>query len=147
MKAFSFRLDQALRWRGEQAGLQKSRLSAAVGHAAKMHAALESGIAEARNAAIAVKQSPDGAALSSYAGFAARSKVRIQDLEKHTREAEGALAAEMKRLVEANRAVRLLEKLRHTEQDRWRRAFDREIETFAGEAFLHRLQSRKRTGA
>jgi flagellar export protein FliJ len=147
MKAFAFRLEQALRWRGEQASLQKSRLSAAVGRAAKMNAALESGKAEARSAAAAVKQSPDGAALSAYAGFAARSKARIHDLEKQTREAEGALAAEMSRLVEANRAVRLLEKLRHTEQDRWRRAFDREIETFAGEAFLHRLQSRKRTGA
>jgi hypothetical protein len=53
----------------------------------------------------------------------------------------------MKQLIEANRGVRLLEKLRHSEQDRWRLAFGRELEAFAGEAFLHRLQSRKRTGA
>jgi hypothetical protein len=53
--------------------------------------------------------------------------------------------AEMGRLIEANRGVRLLEKLRDTQQIRWRRAFDRETETFAGEAFLHRLQSRKET--
>ncbi len=147
MKAFAFRLDQALRWREEQASLQKSRLSAAVGRAAKMHGALESGQAEARIAAAAVKQSPDGAMLAAYAGFAVRSRARIRDLEMKTREAEGALAAEMKRLVEANRGVRLLEKLRHTERDRWSRAFDREFEAFAGEAFLHRLQSRKRKGA
>ncbi len=85
--------------------------------------------------------------MSAYAGYAVRAKARIRDLEARTREAEGALAVEMKRLIEANRGVRLLEKLRHTEQDRWRLAFGRELEAFAGEAFLHRLQSRKRTGA
>jgi flagellar export protein FliJ len=147
MKAFAFRLEQALRWRREQASLQKSRLSAAVGRVAKMHAALESRQAEARIAAASVKQSPDGATLCAYSGFAVRSKARIRDLEAQTREAEGTLAAEMKRLMEANRALRLLEKLRHTEQDRWRLAFGRDLEAFAGEAFLHRLQSRKRTGA
>ena len=147
MKAFVFRLEQALRWRGEQASLQKSRLSAAVGCAAKMHAALEARQSEAASAAASVKQSTDGAALSAYAGYAVRAKARIRDLEARTREAEGALAVEMKRLIEANRGVRLLEKLRHSEQDRWRLAFGRELEAFAGEAFLHRLQSRKRTGA
>ena len=147
MKAFAFRLEQALRWRGEQANLQKSRLSAAVGNAAKIHAALAARQAEAAHAAAAVKLSPDGAALTAYAGFAARARSRIHDLEKRAREAEAALAAEMNRLVEANRKLRLLEKLKTNEQGRWRRAFDREIEAFAGEAFLHRLQSRKRTGA
>ncbi len=56
MKAFVFRLEQALRWRGEQASLQKSRLSAAVGCAAKMHAALEARQSEAASAAASVKQ-------------------------------------------------------------------------------------------
>jgi len=49
----------------------------------------------------------------------------------------------MSRLVEANRGVRVLEKLRQSERSRWRHAFDREIENFAGEAFLHRLKSKK----
>ncbi len=142
MKAFAFRLEQALRWREKQASLQKTRLSAAVGRAARMHAALESRQAEARIAAAAVKQSPDGVTLAAYAGYAVRSKARIRDLEMQTREAEGAVAVEMARVVEANRGVRLLEKLRQTERDRWRRAVDGEAEAFAGEAFLNRLQSK-----
>jgi hypothetical protein len=145
MKAFAFRLEQALRWRGEQASLQRSRLSAAAGNAARSHAALESSKTADRNAALAAKQAADGASLEAYARFAERSKARIRGLERQARDAETALAGEMNRLVEANRDVRVLEKLRHTERNRWHRALDREIDAFAGEAFLHRLQSNKRT--
>ena len=46
----------------------------------------------------------------------------------------------------------LLEDLKQTEREQWQRQFDRELSTFADEAFLSRpvlakLQSKKRTGA
>jgi flagellar export protein FliJ len=143
MKAFTFRLEQTLRWRENQASLQKARLSAATANAAKAEAALDFCRSEGRNAAASVRRSTDGAALAAFARFTARSQARIRELEKKTRQAQAARIAEMDRLVEARRGVRVLEKIRETEQDRWRRAFDREIETFAAEAFLQRFQRKR----
>jgi hypothetical protein len=41
----------------------------------------------------------------------------------------------------------LLENLKESGEGIWRRQFDRELSAFADEAFLSRLQSKKRTGA
>jgi len=44
--------------------------------------------------------------------------------------------------VEAQRRARLLEKLRGRRLEEWRMAGDREMENFAGEAFLARWRKR-----
>jgi len=48
------------------------------------------------------------------------------------------IAAQQVRIIEAQRRARLLEKLRSRRLEEWRVAGEREMENFAGEAFLAR---------
>jgi capsule polysaccharide export protein KpsE/RkpR len=139
VKAFRFRLDQALRWRATQVDLEKSRAAVAATRLANLRARAEASRRE-------LKESPPqlttGSELQSLAIRRDRMRRQILDIEKQAKEAEQALAERMKLLVEANRKHLLLENLRQTEQARWQSAFTRELEAFAGEAFLGRLQSK-----
>ena len=151
MKAYAFRLEQALRWRETQATLQKTRVAGAGGRLAEIVASLEARRVELANAAVRIADGPTGAALTSYAGFRKKSRARIGDLEVQALAAQRTLDLEMSCLMEANQRSRLLENLKRTGQDRWRREFDRELAAFADEAYLCRIQKIQlktgRTGA
>jgi flagellar export protein FliJ len=152
VKAFSFRLEQALRWRETQVSLQKARLAAAAGDAAQAQAALDSYKNELASGARQITLSPTGNALDSYSGFVRQSRPRIQTLQQKLLAAQNVLATEMNLLIAANQKLHLLANLKETERGRWQREFDRELSAFADEAFLSRsvlskLQSKKRTGA
>jgi hypothetical protein len=142
MKAFSFRLEQALRWRRTQVDLQKSRVAGAAGRLAEIQAFLEARQAELSNATAGIGSAPTGFGLGSYAVFKDRSIARIRDLQAQALVAQRTVALEMNRLIEANRRVKLVENLKHGAHDRWLREFDRELAAFADEAFLCRRQSR-----
>jgi RNase P protein component len=145
VKAFRFRLDQALRWRATQVDLEKSRVGIAASRLAALRAQADARARELKD------QQPGtgvtGSELESLAVWRDRISRRIRELEKQAQEAERALAEQMKILVEANRKHLLLENLQTTEQARWKVAFTRELESFAGEAFLRHVTIKKRTGA
>jgi hypothetical protein len=143
MKAFTFRLEQALRWRDTQVNLQKSRVAGAAGRLVEVEAILEARRAELSSAATRIIDGPTGAALRSYEGFRERSRARIRDSEAQALAAQRTLALEMNRLIEARQKLRTFENLRRTGEERWRRDFDRELAAFADEAFLCRLQSKR----
>jgi len=136
MKAFTFRLEQALRWRGTQVATQQARVAAAAGQRSAVEALLASARTEAAGGAADILREPSAVPLSSYAAFRDRSRARIRQLEANLVVAERALAAERDLLVAANRRLRLLENLKHDAQLRWRAEFDRELAVFADEAFL-----------
>jgi flagellar export protein FliJ len=136
MKAFAFRLEQALRWRATQVGARKSRVAAAAAHASGLLTQLESARAETASGAEEIIRAPTSQALSFYAGFVDRSRNRILGLQEKLAAAERALAVEMDLLVAANRKLRLIENLKQSEQTRWRVEFDRELAAFADEAWL-----------
>jgi hypothetical protein len=145
MKAFSFRLEQALRWRGTQVAVQQARVAAAAAQRAAIEALLVSARAEAVGGAadiIDITRGPTGFPMSSYAVFIERSRTRILQLDASRAVAERALAAERDQLVAANRKLRLLENLKHDAQLRWRIEFDRELSAFADEAFLGAITRR-----
>jgi hypothetical protein len=152
MKAFEFRLEQARRWREAAVGSHKAHVAAAAERTAESSSLLDSRRAELAEGAMQVTRAPDGHTLACWAAFADRSRGQISDLQNKALAAQQALAAEMRRMIEANRKLRLVENLRKTGYEEWRRDFDRELSAFADEAFLSRsalakLQSKKRTGA
>ena len=142
MKAFTFRLEQALRWRQTQVDLQKSRVAGAVCRVAEIGAILKPLKAGLSSAAADIIHESSGGALDSYAGFRERSRARIHDCEAQAAVAQRTLTLEMNRLIEANQKVRLLENLRRTHRGRWHTGFERELAAFADEAFLCRIQSK-----
>jgi branched-subunit amino acid aminotransferase/4-amino-4-deoxychorismate lyase len=142
VKAFTFRLEQALRWRETQVSLQKSRVAGAAGRLAEIAATLEAQRADLANAADRIVEEPTGAALASYAGFKQKSRARIGDLEAQALISQRTVTLEMNRLIEATQRARLLEHLKQAGQDQWRRRFDRELSASADEAFLCRIQAK-----
>ena len=148
MKAFHFRLDQALRWRGTQLDLEKSRVSLAAQRLQELRAEIETRRAELSDGAGQFSASGGtGSSLTLWAGFTERARGQIKDLENSATQAEQALNAQLQLLTEANRKVQLLENLKQSEQSKWHAEFNRDLEAFAGESFLFRLQSRNRMGA
>lgn len=144
MRAFTFRLEQALHWRETQINLQKSQVAGAVARLAEIAASLGAQRSELASATARLSDEPTGAVLMSYARFKEKSLVRIRDSEAQALVAQRTLALEMGRLVEANQKLRSIENLKRTDLGRWRKEFDRELSDFADEAFLSRIQSEKR---
>jgi hypothetical protein len=135
VRAFVFRLDQALRWREAQVALQKSRVSGAAGRLAAIEGRLISRNTESSAEAAHIALQPTGAGLSSYPGFAESSRREIGKLQTQMKEAQSAVTAEMKALVEANRRLLLLENLKSGARATWVRELDRETAQFADESF------------
>ncbi|MES1262221.1 MAG: hypothetical protein ABUS49_10835 [Acidobacteriota bacterium] len=148
MRAFHFRLDQALRWRAGQLDLEKSRVSLAARLLQDLRLELDTCRRDMADGAGQLSANGGtGSSLALWAGFTDRSRRQIKDLETRAGQAEQALAAQMQLLVAANRQVRLLENLKQGQHGRWQAEFSRELEAFAGESYLFRLQSRNRMGA
>jgi hypothetical protein len=142
VKAFRFRLEQALRWRATQVDLEKSQVALAANRLAAIRADVESRRKELNDGALKMAAGVTGSALACWAPWADRTRRQIVEFEKKTREAECVLAARMRLLVEANQKKQVLENLEATERDRWQGELGRELEAFASEAFLGRLQSK-----
>jgi len=147
MKAFSFRLEQVLRWRGMQVSLQRARVAEAAGRISQLQAVLDSRHAEVVTSAAQIVREATGLTLGSYAAFVEKSRARIRELEQRLIAAQRLLAVETGRLIEANRRLRLIEDLKRKGHMNWQRELERELAAFADEAFLGRVQSVRRTGA
>ncbi len=144
MKTFRFRLDSALRWRAAQNDLAKSRVAAAARRLLDLRGeidALRTGLKDGSGQLTPVAS---GSALQLWNAYTARTLRRIAELEKAAHKAGQDLTAQTQALLEANRKLRLVENLERTSRAEWRSDFNRELEAFAGEAFLGRLQSRER---
>jgi capsule polysaccharide export protein KpsE/RkpR len=148
MRAFHFRLDQALRWRAAQLDLEKSRVSLAAKLLQDLRSEIETRRRDLADGAGQLSaHGGTGSSLALWAGFTDRSRRQTNELEKRAVQAAQALSAQMQLLVEANRKARLLENLKQDERSQWHAEFNRELESFAGESYLFRLQSRNRMGA
>ena len=82
MKAFSFRLEQVLRWRGMQVSLQKARVAEAAARTSQLRAALDSRQAEVATGAVQIVREPTGLTLGAYAAFVEKSRARMRELEE-----------------------------------------------------------------
>ena len=144
MKAFRFRLDQALRWRSVQRDAEKTRVAAAAKRLSEINADLDMRRRELSNASGQIGPVTFGSALECLSAFSGMTRRRIGELEKAALKAQRELEVQTKALLEANRKVRLIENLKQTGRAEWQKESDRELEAFASESFLGRLQSRER---
>ncbi len=144
MKAFRFRLDQALRWRVAQRDAEKMKVAVAAKKISDIRAERELRNAELRNASGQLGPVTDGSVLELLNAFTGKTLRRIEELRKHEVQAQQELAVQTQAMLEANRKVRLIENLHETGRAEWQHEFDRELEAFASDSFLGRLQSRKR---
>jgi flagellar export protein FliJ len=138
VKSFTFRLEQVLRWREVELRLQESRVAAASAALANIRVSLERIRAQLESAR--VEDTADGAALGAYAAFRDRAEAHIRKLEGESVAAKQVVDAEMNRLVETSRKMKLIENLKERARTSWTREFERELSAFADEAHLSRYK-------
>jgi hypothetical protein len=148
VKAFQFRLDPALRWRATQLRLEREGVAQAAGHLAALQTELDARRSELRTGSAELV--PAGSAglaatFASWAAYADRCRRRIRALEDESREARKALALRTQNMVDVHRKLRVLENLKRRDEAGWERKSGREMEAFAGEAYLARLVRERRT--
>lgn len=139
MKAFTFRLEQVLRWREMQLNLRRALVAAAGLKVSETQSVLESQKNEAAASAEQIRHEPTGVALSSYSHRVQISRAAIRETEERLAAAQRALRVEMDRLVEGHRKLRLLEDLKDAGHSEWQSEHERELAAFADEAFAGRV--------
>lgn len=137
MKKFEFGLESALRWRDTQLQVERGKLSALLAQETKLKDGLESIGSERRAAVNCLAQeqlfSLDLRSLSSYlVGAEARANM----LQEQIRKQSVAVQQQRNRVVNAEKNVKLLLKLRQKKQFEWKAAYEKEIEANAEESWL-----------
>lgn len=137
MKKFEFRLDSVLRWRDTQLQVERGKLNALLSEEAKLRDSLETLGSERRSAlqCLAKEQlfSLDLRSLSSYlVGAEARATMLLAQIRKR----RDSVAEQRDRVVQAERNVKLLLKLREKRQLEWKTGIERETEANGEESWL-----------
>ena len=143
MKRFRFRLEAVRRWRQEQARAEELKLERLREEQAASRRALEA--LEGRAAAESAGVMKDGRIEASALGVldayrrhahreAARITVEIGQWEQRIQEQRG-------HVLEARRQARLLDRLHERQLQKWKSEASREEDQLAGELFLARMAS------
>jgi flagellar export protein FliJ len=148
MRSFQFSLERVLSWRRTELRSEEARLAPLVAERGRLEAAYADIVrAHAHAQEDLLASGPvNGAeleALAHYRIHLEKQKIAVAQKAQQCREGIGA---QQVRIVEAQRRARLLEKLRERRLEEWRNIADREMENFAGEAFLARWRLRRRAG-
>ncbi len=148
MRRFHFRLQNVLEWRVvqleteeaklEQLFAERNRIDAARENLAAALAASEQSVQQAR-----VIEAHELMALEAHREYAARMR---EQLLAARRDCEERIAKQRERVTNAERDVRLLEKLKERRLAEWHTAADKEMEALASEVYLaqwHRAGGRR----
>ena len=137
MKKFEFRLDSALRWRDTQLQVERGKLNALLAEEAKMKDSLETLGSERRSALQCLaKEQIFSIDLRSLSSYLVGAEARATMLQEQIRKRRQSVAEQRDRVVQAERNVKLLLKLREKRQLDWKAGFEREIEANAEESWL-----------
>jgi hypothetical protein len=138
MKAFEFRLRRALDLRKTQLELEENTLRQLAGKLDELAlAAVKLDLVKGR-AEVAVRQAAvvEAADLWALSAYRQRIMAELRELALRREAAERQVAGQRQKVLEAQRRVRLLEKLEQRRHAEWSREADREMESLAAESFL-----------
>jgi flagellar export protein FliJ len=146
MRSFKFSLERVLGWRRIELRTEEARLAPLVAESCRLSVAHLAIIgAHERAQRDLLSSGPvDGAQLEALARYRTRLEKQKTVVEQKAQLCREQIAAQQVRIIEAQRRARLLEKLRGRRLEEWRVAGEREMENFAGEAFLARWQPHRR---
>lgn len=140
MKAFEFRLHRALDLRKTQLELEENTLRQLAGKLEELAlTAVKLDLVKGR-AEVAVRQAAvvEAADLWALSAYRQRILTELRELALRREAAERQVAGQRQKVLEAQRRLRLLEKLEQRRHAAWSREADREMESLAAESFLAR---------
>lgn len=132
MRRFSFRPERILRLRCQTLQAERARLGQAVGRLQAARQARDEsrkacdGVTAALHAQLGSGRPVSGAQLGGHLVLLAETRRRWQHWGEQVAEAEQTVEAQRRRVVEAHRAVRVLERLRERRLAEYRRQVERE---------------------
>ncbi len=138
MKRFQFPLETVLRWRQSRLEAEQARLRELLAEREQIRLRIRQTEEDAQAAARDVL-SAEGilaeelAALETYLRRLSAERARLRGAEA---DCEARIGRQRERVLEAERRVRVIEKLRERRLQEWRAEVDREIENQAAEAYL-----------
>ncbi len=143
MKKFHFPLERVRDWRGKQVSLEEAKLERLNGEKCGVDAQLAA-LAQERTAnetAVLRVDSIDALELRALDEYRRFARFRQATLERERAEWDRQIAEQRANIMEAQRKVRLLDKLRERKHKLWEAGFDKEIEEQGAEAFRARWSS------
>jgi len=145
VKNFQFPLQKALEWRHTQLELEEVRYKQQIAGLAALDRQRAEVEASGIRAEIQVREwnpiaSSDLAALGNFRLFV---KARESAIDQQRFQAAQKVAEQQRRMFEARRRYRLLERLRERRLEEWTAARDHELEEIAGESYLARWSRRE----
>ncbi len=138
MRRFQFRLETVLGWRRLQVETEEVKLRGLFEDLRTVEAASErvqNKKAEAEREVL-YADSTSATELAALEAHRAHAGRELERLGRERLQCERRIAAQRERLVEAERGMRLLEKLREKQLAEWNRTANREQEAAAAELFL-----------
>jgi flagellar export protein FliJ len=147
MKQFEFRLQRVLELRSQQADNERARLQALSTGRARLTRDRENLIQQRLRAASEVRSSTSisGSDLYALASFDRHVQKRRTVLDKQLAQLEQQITLQTTALREAERKVKLLEKLKQRRLADWTTERDKELEADAAESYLARYLNERRT--
>ena len=147
MKRFEFRLDRVREWRKTQVDLEAARLERLFGEKHR----LEEAAAELRRK-VQAEEKKLATAMAAGEKVDGRQFSRLDDFRLHAKQEQYALAnrreqllaridEQRRRLVEAQRNAKLLDRLKEKARDTWEKEYSKELEELAAELHLARRHS------
>jgi flagellar export protein FliJ len=142
MQNFRFSLEKVLGWRRTELQAQEARLAALFAERSRLDAARGKVRATRDTAGSRMLEAGTiyGIDLASLSGFLRRLENELISLDRRRAQSGEEILKQRARVVDANRRVKLLEKLKDRRLVEWRLAWQRETDSLASEAFLARWQ-------
>jgi flagellar biosynthesis chaperone FliJ len=140
VSGFRFRLETALVWRRRQLEAEERALEMELAEAARRAGKLEETRQAQKQAERASVRSGSltGAELVAHSRWRLTLERRTKVLAAEAAAMEPKLAARRARVMEANRRVRLLERLKERRREEWNHHSQRQLDDMAGDAYLAR---------
>ncbi len=138
MKKFEFRLENALRWRNTQLQLERAKLQKLLSEEQRLQGSLQRLLHE-KQAAFSELQTAEflqASQLRSLSVYRIGVDARAHLLREQIAKCAGLVQKQRGHLLEAERNVRLLEKLREDRYSDWKHAFEQEVQLGAEESWL-----------
>jgi flagellar FliJ protein len=145
MKAFEFRLQRIADFRRQQADVAKSRLQMLLSEMQRLEderRSLEEQRQEARTSVTGQSDAKgeDFVALASFQEYLGR---QLKELAQKQTDLAAKIEKQRDVVVEAERKVKLLDRLKERKFQEWRAASDRELDDLAADSHLARLAAQR----
>jgi len=140
VKRFVFRLESVLRWRRSLFGQEHNRLRALVAERDAILLRLKELEELRQRAEQALLEAPavTGSELAALEAYRRRLNLERARKQQELADCEPRIEAQRQRVLEAQRRVRLLERLRERRFSEWEAELNRELEALAAESYLAR---------